>query len=275
MIDPRLESASDLAEQERWEEALELLLEVAAEGEDATVFCMLGTTVMQLGEDAEANEYFRRCLALEPSDPVVLSTAGYALALVGDPEGEPALRMGALTAPDTAVTRLHYGSFLAREGLLDEALSELSAARSLDAENPLIRTELAVAYLLRGELEPATGELEEALSSDPEDEWARALHGLALVGLERMEEAAEQLLQAATHRPEDVEIQLVAALAGCAAGWEEAGWEAFYRAEAAGGEAGAIGEVEDALASGPEAAERMLRTEAAPSALRARLLTAP
>jgi Flp pilus assembly protein TadD len=275
MIDPRLESATDLADEERWEEAVELLLEVASEGEDALTFCLLGTAIRELGEEAEANEYFRRCLALEPTDPVVLSTAGYALALVGDPEGEPALRMGALTAPDLPVTRLQYGSFLAREGMLDEALAELRAARQLDDENPLIRTELAVAYLLRGEIESASEELEEAIAAEPEDEWTRALLGLALVGLGRLEEAAEQLLQAATHRPEDVELQLVAALAGSSAGWEEAGWEAFYRAEAAGAEAGAIAEVEDALASGSDAAERMLRTEAAPTALRARLLVAP
>lgn len=275
MMDPRLEKASDLADQERWEEALEPLLEVAAEAEDPLVLCMLGTAVRELGEEAEANEYFRRCLALDPSDPIVLSTAGYALALVGDPEGEPALRRGALTAPEVAVTRLHYGAFLSREGMLDEALAELTAARGLDGENPLVRSELAVTHLLRGEAESAAGELEEALAADPDDGWARGLRGLALVSLERLEEAAEELLQAAAQRTEDVELQLAAALAGCAAGWEEAGWEAFYRAEAAGAEAGAVEEVEDALAAGADAAGRMLRLESAPAALRVRLLTPP
>ena len=116
--------------------------------------------------------------------------------------------------------------------------------------------------------------LEEALSRVPGDSWLRGLYGLALVDAGRGEEGAEQLHQAAEERDEDVEVQLIAALAMAAEGWEDPAWEALARAGQAADSSDRelIAEVEDRVEGGADAAGEFLRQDLGPSLLRERLL---
>jgi Flp pilus assembly protein TadD len=196
------------------------------------------------------------------------------VAALDDPSAEGALRMAALTAPDFPFARLSYGAYLAREGLFDEAITELEAARGLSPEDGLIHAELGMAYLLARRTENGLDALEEALSRTPGDSWLRALWGLALVDAGRGEEGAEQLHQAAGEREDDVEVQLIAALAMAAEGWEDPAWEALARAEthADSSDRELLTEVEDRLEAGPDAADEFLRLDLGPTLLRDRLL---
>ena len=90
--------------------------------------CWLGTAERELGLEGIAYERFKRALALEPTDPYVLATAGNGIAAFDDPEAEPALRTAALTAPGVALARFLYGAYLAREGFVEEGQKELEAA---------------------------------------------------------------------------------------------------------------------------------------------------
>jgi Flp pilus assembly protein TadD len=274
-IEDAVARAQSLGEDDRWDEAYEVLAEALDEqGEDPLVLAWAGIAAQRLGEDSQAFDHFRAALALEPTDPFVLAAAGSGVAALDDPSAEGALRMAALTAPSFPFARLSYGAYLAREGLFDEAITELEAARGLSPEDGLIHAELGMAYLLARRTENGLDSLEEALSRTPADSWLRALFGLALVDAGRGEEGAEQLHQAAGERDDDVEVQLIAALAMAAQGWDDPAWAAVARAEvhADSSDRELLTEVEDRLEAGPDAAGEFLREDLGPTLLRERLL---
>lgn len=276
-----LEQAATLGEEGRWDEARDLLLEELEDHpEDPALLVALGVASRELGSDGEAYEFFRRTLAAEPQDPFILATAGNGVAVYDDPDAESALRLAAITAPDLAFARVSYGAYLAREGMFDDAVRELEAARSLSpegAEEVVVRAELAIAYLLAGRRDDGIAELENALAADAEDAWLRSLLGMALLEAGRSEEAAEALHRAAAERPGDMEAQLLSALASAGEGWEDEAWNALARAELSAEEmdAALLQEVEEVIGAGPDEAREFLATQLAPTVLRERLLQRP
>jgi len=277
-IEELVQAVEALAQEERWDDAYERLREgLVEEGENDMVLCWLGIVCERLGREGEAYEYYRRCLDLDPTDPFILASLGSGLATFDDPDAEGALRLAALTSPTLPFARMAYGSYLAREGMFAEAVTELKAARDLAPEDAVIRLELGIAHLLAGSRGPGLSELEEALAREAEDAWVRGLYGLALVEAGRDEEAAEELYRASLERPTDVELHLVSALASAGQGWEDESWNALARAEqvAEAEDQALIGEVEDRLNDGAEAAEALLREDLGPTLLRERLLQRP
>jgi len=271
--DDMVAEAQALGSEDRWDEARDLLLEALPDHpNDALLLCWLGIASERLGDDGEAYEFFRRTLAQQPVDPFILAAAGTGVSMYDDPEAESALRLAAITAPDFPFARSAYGAYLAREGLFDEALKELTAARDLAPDDGAIRAELGVAMLLAGKTEPGIAEVEEALSHADES-WLRGLYGLALLETGRGEEGAEQLYQVSRDRLDDLEIHLLSALASAAEGWEDEAWAAIARAEEAAEalDADLITEVEEAVGDGPEAARDFLREQLGPTLLRDRL----
>jgi Flp pilus assembly protein TadD len=278
VLEDAIRQAASLGDEERWDEARDLLRETLEDApDDPALFCWLGIASQRLGADGEAYEYFRRCLAQQPSDPFLLASAGSGLAALDDPEAESVLRLAALSGPQDPFARATYGAYLAREGLFAEAIRELEAARGLDPADGSVRAELAVAMLLAGRTEEGTAELEEAMGLVPDDAWLRGLFGLALIEAGRSEEAAEELHRAATERPDDVEVQLLSALSSAEQGWEDEAWNALARAEQAAEavDRELLHEVEEAVEAGDEAASDFLRGHLAPSLLRERLLQRP
>jgi len=273
VVEALVAEAESLGAEDRWEEAQSLLLDALEDHPDhALLLCWAGIASERLGSEGEAYELFRRALAQAPTDPFVLAAAGSGVAMFDDPEAEGALRMAALTAPAFPFARSAYGAYLAREGLFDEALAELGAARDLAPDDAAIRAELGVAALLAGRPAEGLAELEEALSRVDES-WLRGVYGLALLEAGRGEEGAEQLHRSARERPEDLELQLLSALACAAQGWEDEAWNAVAAAEAAAEsmDAELVREVEEAVEEGPEAAGEFLREHLGPSLLRDRL----
>ena len=273
-VEAYLKEALELGEEGRWDEMARLLADALEEAEDDPyILCWLGVAEGELGNDGAAYEAFRRCVDQDPSDPHVLALAGSGLAQFDDPDAETALRAAALSAPDLPLARLNYGAFLARSGMHDEALEQLEAARDLTPDDPVVRAELGAAHVLGGEPEDGLPELEQALALAPGDSWTRVLYGLVLVEAGRQEEGAEELVRAAQEREYDAEATILGALASAAQGWDDAAEELLARAEfvAQGADIKMIEEAESAIRSGPEAADRWLRTTLGPSALRERL----
>ena len=272
-VDALVAEAESLGAEERWDQAQTLLLESLPDHpHDALLLCWLGIAAERMGEEGEAYDFFRRCLAEEPTDPFILAAAGTGVATYDDPAAEGALRLAAITAPQFPFARSAYGAYLAREGLFDEALRELSAARDLAPDDAAIRAELGVAMLLARRTEDGVQELEEALSR-ADDGWLRGLYALALIETGRTEEGAEHLYKSSRERLDDVEIHLLSALASAAEGWDEEAWAAVTRAEDAADalDRALIQEVEEAVGDGPEAARNLLREHLGPSLLRERL----
>lgn len=273
-IDAILKEALDLGEEQRFEEMAQMLAEALQDQpDDPFLLGWLAVAERELGNDGAAYEYFKRCVAAEPADPQLLALAGAGLAAFDDPDAEQTLRAAALTGPDMAVTRLHYGAYLAREGMFVEALEQLNAAARLEPDDPVVHGELGIAHALKGDLEAAAAAMEQALALAEDDSWTRGLLGLVLTEMDRGEEAAEALLRSADDRPHDAEVQLLAALAAQAVGWDQAAQDALARAEYAeeGADAALTAEVDDRIASGNDAAATFLKETLAPSVLHDRL----
>lgn len=269
--------ATRLSEDERDAEALDLLLEAEpAHAQDPILLCMIGALAGHLGAEGMAVDFFTRCLEQEPTDPQILLTAGAGLAAAGDPGAEPALRMAAITNPNLAAARMHYGAHLVRSGLAEQGLEELLAARTLDPADPDVRRELGIAHLLSGRTLEALDELEAASAAAPEDAEGRVLWALALIEADDLSRAAEELHPLAESLVEDGYLQLVLALLFAAQGWENEAWLALSRAEAVEPplDPAAIREVEEAVEGGEGAARFLLVEELAPSALRERIFLA-
>jgi tetratricopeptide (TPR) repeat protein len=147
------------------------------EPEDPYLLGWLGVAERELGNDGAAYDYFKRCVAAGAADPQLLALAGAGLAAFDDPEAEPTLRAAALTGPDLAVTRLHYGAYLSREGMFVEALEQLQAAA---ASSRMTRHhgELGIAHALKGDYGAAAEAMEQALALAEDDSWTRLLLGL-------------------------------------------------------------------------------------------------
>ncbi len=276
--DDLLDRVLQLGDEGDWASAAELLRDHIADfDEEPAVHCWLGVAERELGLDGVAYERFRRALALGPDDPYVLATAGNGVAAFDDPDAEQALRTAALTAPHLALTRLLYGAYLAREGFLDQARTELEAAREIDPDDPQVSYELGVALALSGELESAADALADAVRLDPDDGWIRIVFGLALLEVDRVDEAAGELMAGARLREDDVDAQLAAALASAAIGRDGTAWEMLERARIRAAEAdlAMVLSVEDRLDGGHEAAGSMLAEELAPEMLRSRLSERP
>ncbi|MBI4545028.1 MAG: tetratricopeptide repeat protein [Gemmatimonadetes bacterium] len=269
-----LSRALALGDEGRWHEMSDLLLEaLEAEPEDPYLLGWLGLAEREMGNEGTAYEYFRRCLAQDPADPHLLALAGSGLATFDDPDAEAALRAAALTGPDVPMARLQYGSYLAREGLFEEAMHHLHAALELAPQDPTVHGELGIALALKGELEAAAEELEAALDLAPDDAWTRLLLGLMYAELDMLEAAAEALIQAAEERGDDAEAHILAGLAAAVVGWDAAAQAALARAAyvASGSDVALMEEAEERLARGPEAARSMLLDDLGPSVLRERL----
>ncbi|MDR0788496.1 MAG: hypothetical protein LBG44_11645 [Gemmatimonadota bacterium] len=273
-LDEVLVEAARLVDDGEEEAALRMLLDAERDHpSDATLLCMTGVVADQIGAEGMAADFFRRCLAEEPTDPELLVRAGSALARSGDPSAEPALRLAVLTAPDFAQARLHYGVFLVRGGVLEQGLEELAIARTLDPGDADIRRETAIGMLLAGRETEARVEMEAAIDLDGTDLESRFLFGLLLLLADDMAGAAEVLYPAAAGMEDDGDAQLIFALTFGIEGWMDEAWQAIARAETAAAPADpeAAREVEEALEEGEEEMREMLMTELAPSALRSRI----
>lgn len=266
--------ATRLSDEGQDMEALEVVL-AAEKGreEDPTLLCMIGALAAQLGSEGMAVDYFTRCVDQAPTDVEVLIVAGAGLAAVGDPAAEPALRLAALTAPANPAARSNYGTFLVRNGLVEQGIEELEQARTLDPDDADIRRSLGVAYLLQGRAAESLDELESAVEADSDNPDGRLLWGLALLTSGDLSHAAEALYPLGEAIPQDGIVQLILALTFRLEGWEEEAWVAFGRAGEADPpiDAASLREVEDAIADEDNAAREILFDELAPMTLRERM----
>lgn len=276
--DQLLEQALGLGEEGNWQDAAQLLRDHLEDfPDDAAVHCWLGVAEQELGLGGVAYERFKHALSLGSEDPYVLATVGNGIAYFDDPDAEQTLRTASMIGPDIPVTRLMYGVYLAREGLTEQGIEELSAARELDPDDPQIAYELGVGWALAGDHDRATDVLADAVRLDPEDGWARVVFGLELLEADRFEEGAGELMSGARIREDDVDAQLAAALAAAATGRDGTAYEMLERARirALEPDLALLTSVEDRLDAGHDAAREMLEEDLAPDLLRTRLRERP
>ena len=199
-----------LSEEGRWEEVADLLREhLPDHGDEPAVHCWLGVAETELGLDGIGYERFRTALGLQPEDPLILAVAGSGIAAFDDPDAESALRAAAMLGPGVAEARWRYGAYLSREGMIQDALRELEAARGLAPDDPVVLMELGVARALGEDWDAAADAFGQAVRLGPEDGWPRMLLGLLELERGALEEAAAELEAGARLLPEDVELSLI------------------------------------------------------------------
>ena len=275
VVEAVLQAAFRCAEEGEWDRAAELLTEGLLEDpEDPYLLNWLGLVEQELGLDGLAYERFRRAIDSGSNDPILLATAGSALALFDDSSAGPALRTAALLAPQMSEVRWRYGAYLSREGLLDEALEELDTASNLDPDDPVIQLERGVAQALKGDFASARLSFDRSVTLDRANGWGLVLLGLIAVEEGDLEAAVVALDEGARIRHDDPEAQLLAALALHASGWDDRAYEMLERGrmgpEGLDTRLADYAEVE--MESAPGASLEFLKDSLGPSALRERLM---
>jgi tetratricopeptide (TPR) repeat protein len=277
-VETLLREAVALGEEDDWEGMAKALMEgLDANPEDPSLLCWLGVAERELGLPGSAYDHFKEALAQSPEDPFILATVGNGLAQFDDPDAEAALRSASLLGPDIPSTRLLFGAYLAREGLFEEALRELTAAVELAPDDPLVSYELGVALALQGRFEAALDALARSTDLDQSDGWSQVLLGMVEAELGRMEDAARDLSSGARLNPHDVEAQFLAALAASASGYEDLAYEMMERGRqvAQAGDLSILEAVEGSIEDGAAASKALLAQDLLSGALRERLMNRP
>lgn len=155
----RLELASAYYSRGQWNTALdEVKLAIAADPTMAAAFNLRGLIYTSLGDNALAEDSFRRALALDPRDADTMQNFGWYLCQQGRFADAHALFQQALTVPqyrDTPRTLLAKGVCQARSGQSQAAEQSLQRAYELEPGNPAIGVNLAEVLVQRGNLDRA------------------------------------------------------------------------------------------------------------------------
>jgi non-specific serine/threonine protein kinase len=146
---------------------------VDLDGTLAEAHSTLGFFRMTIDWDwAGADADFRRAVELDPESIYVLGPYGQFLTIVGrTDEGLPVLRKARDLDPLSPWSNFNLIICLLCLRDFDAALGQSLQAILLDGSNVLLRSALAMAYLMKGQLQEAIEASEQAVASSQEDLW--------------------------------------------------------------------------------------------------------
>lgn len=152
----------------------EIRVAIAADPSNSTAFNVLGLINMDLGENARADEAFRRALAIAPEDSDTLNNYGWFLCQTRRERESIPRFMQALKNPLYATPAKPYlNAGICSQRLGDEAAAEdyYRKALSLDTANPAVLLRLSDLYYRRGDVEQARAYLDRVHKNfDPSSE---------------------------------------------------------------------------------------------------------
>jgi tetratricopeptide (TPR) repeat protein len=163
----------------------------------------LGTLVSDLGRSEESLALYDRALHVRPDDPAVLNNRGNALRSLGRvAEAEQAIRRALVLDPEYANAYSNLAAVLVDTGRAAEAIPIFRRALEIDPELAAGYSNLGNAYFAVGDVENALATYERALEIEPE--FAEALNNSAnaLSASGRTDEARQRYLRALELRPE-------------------------------------------------------------------------
>lgn len=151
----------------------------------------------------QAFECYRKAIALDPDDGVVMGKYGTALAQSGQLTQAIEWYRRALRAePDLAGVHFNLGSALVQTGDIAEGITHLHAAIRIRPAYAEARTNLGVALMRVGQLPEAIDSFETAVQLRPEIAETRFSYAVALDEAGRGQEAIEQLHEALRLQPD-------------------------------------------------------------------------
>ncbi len=178
-LEEKLFLAATLTQLERYEEALDVYLEVLAESPGGhNVRFKAGFLLQLLGRDQEAEEHYLHALQYYPDS----EESHYNLGVIylrqeRYPEAVQRLSRAVSLAPSNALFQLDYGEALFRTGLVDKSISVFRHAAELDPALERAHFNLGLAASRKGDLTLAEGAYLRALELNPE--YADAHYALA------------------------------------------------------------------------------------------------
>ena len=166
----------------------------------------LGFYLSGLGRTAEAMEYYRSSLKINPAYEDALNNLGYALAgqkkyAEAIPLYEAALRI----RPNHAEVNNNLGNALSETGKIDEAIKHYLIALQQNPDHADAHNNLGIALAMKGKLDEAIQEYRESLRLKPDDAQAHNNLGNALAEQGKVGEAVghyEEALRLNADNPE-------------------------------------------------------------------------
>ncbi len=210
----RLNAASRLARERRFDEALPVLRDaLARDSRNAFAHLKLADVYSELGDASKAIVEYRAYLNLVPPTAYVHHLIAACYLRLGQPK--PALEEAAAALaidPRFTDSRILRGSVFEGLGQLDAALVEFRAAVGSDPANGMIRLDLAKVLTEMGRLDEARGEYETILRQQPDAPSALADLGALDLKQEKLPEAVDRLGRALALDPEQHEARFNLAL---------------------------------------------------------------
>lgn len=154
----------------RYEQAIRLLREGLAYGEDVQLRMGLGTVYAKIGRVEDAADQFRRAQSLDPQNPEPLVALGVLDEYNGKTDDAIAKYRQAVAMDASYVSaRNKLGSLLFEEGKIDEAEEQFRAALAWNPNTEGVLFNLSLVLEKRGLLREAIDALEKAHALSPDD----------------------------------------------------------------------------------------------------------
>ena len=171
-----------------------------------------GGQALDAGQWAQAAEYFRKGLEINPGDVSLRHRLGTALAQMGD-KANAAAQFEEVIRRDPTHARAHFslGVLLNEAGQYDEAIARFQSAIQHEPGYVQARVQLAGALARAGRPGEAVAEYARALEADPSQFEALYGRGMAFVRLRRYREARDAFAEGTKRFPEQPLFKLALA----------------------------------------------------------------
>ncbi len=180
---------------------------LAAAPDHADCLHLMGVLATQTGRAELAVRLIGEALARDGADAAYHSNLGNALHALGrDGEAEESYRRALALKPDYVGARYNLASLLQARGRCEEALTQFEQTLALWPDNPDLHANCGAALLELGRLTKAAVRCERALALKPDHLAARINLGKCCQELKRMVEAVAHYRQALAVRPDHAEV---------------------------------------------------------------------